>query len=73
MRSLHVRCFVVLRFHRACNAERVHCAVAVLDLSNWRGSAPVFCAAPKGQNSKLSWVGFETWGTGGLTLTWEGG
>ena len=23
--------------------------VAVLDLSNWRGSAPVFCGAPKGE------------------------
>ena len=42
--------------------------VAVLDLSNWRGSAPVFCGTPKGRGSgracKLK--------LGGLTLNWGG-
>ena len=44
--------------------------MAVLDLSNWRGLAPVFCGVPKGERSKLSWVGLET--GGGLTLNWGG-
>ena len=38
-------------------------SVAVLDLSNWRGSAPVFCGAPKG----------EEFGEGALSLKLGGG
>ena len=37
--------------------------MAVLDLSNWRGSAPVFCGAPKG----------EGLGEGALSLKLGGG
>ena len=42
-------------------------SVAILDLSNWRGSAPVFCGTPKGEGSgRGRWV----WNWGGLTLNW---
>ena len=43
------------------------CAVAVLDLSNWRGSAPVFCGAPKGEGYGEGPLSLKL---GGLTLIW---
>ena len=46
--------------------------VAVLDLSNWRGSAPVFCGAPKeegfGEEALSLKLGGGAWlWTGGLS------
>ena len=43
--------------------------VAVLDLSNWRGSAPVFCGAPKGEEFGEGALSLKL---GGLTLNWRG-
>ena len=42
-------------------------SVAVLDLSNWRGSAPVFCGAPKGEGFGEGAMSLKL---GGLTLNW---
>ena len=41
------------------SSRKTQHTLAVLDLSNWRGSAPVFCGAPKGRG-ELSCVEFET-------------
>ena len=47
---------------KSCEKQKhrlVECrSVAVLDLSNWRGSAPVFCGTPKGEGFKtvVGWV-----------------
>ena len=44
--------------------------VAVLDLSNWRGLAPVFCGATKGRGLNCRGLGFKL--GGGLSLNWGG-
>ena len=36
--------------------------MAVLDLSNWRGSAPVFCGAPKGEGFGVRGLGLKLGG-----------